>query len=406
MTDGGAGAQRKRRVLVLASTYPRWADDTEPGFVHELSRRIALEDEVMVLAPHATGTRGTEMLDGVVVHRYRYAPAALETLVNDGGIVTNLRRHRWKWLLVPGFFAAMAWSALRATRRWRPDVIHAHWLIPQGVIAAALRYAMADAPAFVVTSHGADLFALRSAPLQALKRWVAKRARVVTVVSRSMRDEAARIGISADPIRVEPMGVDLQARFHPDDVQRSEDELLFVGRLVEKKGLRHLLDAMPGILAGRPGARLSVIGFGPLEAEYRRQVEVLGLSGAVTFHGAVRQAELADHYRRAAVFVAPFVEAASGDREGLGLVLVEAAGCGCPIVVSDVAAIRDVVDGTTASLVPPGNAQALQEACLAALADPAAVRRRALVAREAVRHRFDWSARAKAYAELLRVDVP
>jgi hypothetical protein len=129
-----AGA-RKPRLLVLASTYPRWPGDPEPAFVHELARRLVDAFEVTVLCPHAAGAATRETFDGVQVLRYRYAPAALESLVNDGGIVANLKRHRWKWLLLPTFVGALAWRAWRLVRRERPAVVHAHWLIPQGVVA-------------------------------------------------------------------------------------------------------------------------------------------------------------------------------------------------------------------------------------------------------------------------------
>ena len=75
-------------LLVLASTYPRWADDHEPGFVHELARRLTDRFRVLALVPHSPGSSTRETLDGVEVIRYRYAPGRLETLVNDGGIVT------------------------------------------------------------------------------------------------------------------------------------------------------------------------------------------------------------------------------------------------------------------------------------------------------------------------------
>src|SRR5690606_35495391 len=93
--------------LVLASTYPRWRGDPEPGFVHELARRLADEFDVSVVCPHALGAHVRESMDGVEVHRFRYAPTRFETLVNKGGITTNLRRSPWKYLLVLPFLIGM-----------------------------------------------------------------------------------------------------------------------------------------------------------------------------------------------------------------------------------------------------------------------------------------------------------
>lgn len=393
-------ACRRPRLLVLASTYPRWAADPEPGFVHELSKRLVGQFEVIALGPHAPGSETEEVMDGVHVVRYRYGPARLETLVNGGGIVANLKRSPWKWLLMPGFLLAQAWNTWRMIARWRPDVVHAHWLLPQGLTVAALGLVDRRTPPFVVTSHGTDLFSLRAWPFPAIKRFVTRRAAAITVVSRPMVTECARIGVDTDRVAIEPMGVDLRSRFTPDhEAVRSRSEILFVGRLVHGKGLRLLVDALPEILKRHPGATLTIAGFGPEESALRERVENLSLSETVQFLGGVTQGRLPELYRRAAVFVMPFVD---GSQEGLGLVLVEAAGCGCPVVAGDIPAMQDVVvDDSVGVVVPLGDRSALVDAVCATLAvpDDASCQRVEAVAG------FDWTLRAKAYAEILNAQV-
>lgn len=390
----------RTRLLVLSSTYPRWKGDPEPGFVHEISKRLAERMDVTVLAPHAPGALLREELDGVTVVRYRYGPAAWETLVNDGGILGNLKRNKLKWLLLPGFFLGQLLAVRRLLGEFRPDVIHAHWLVPQGLVLALLGSIDRRVPPWVVTSHGADLFALRGRLMTWLKRKVLRLAHGATVVSSAMVPGMLGAGARPDRLWVESMGVDLVDRFRVDGSQpRSSDRLLFVGRLVEKKGLVHLLDALPSIRASRPRVTLDIIGFGPEEPALRVRADQLGLDGVVEFHGAVGNDRLPDHYRRAAAFVAPFVMAADGDQEGLGLVLVEAAGCGCPVVAGDVPAVRDVVDQPViGEVVPAGDPAKLAEAVLKVLdsqsSDSDEARARAVA-------RFDWSHRARAYAEIL-----
>lgn len=390
-------------LLVLTSTYPRWKGDPEPGFVHELAKRLTDRFRVVVLGPHAPGASTMEILDDVEVHRYRYAPSRLETLVNDGGIVANLRLHRWKMLLVPGFVLAQAWGAWRLCRRLGVDVIHAHWLLPQGLIAAMLQGLPGRRAPFVVTSHGADLYALKGRVLDAMKRFVAGRAAAVTVVSNSMRDELSRIG--ADPAKVEvlSMGVDLDERFKPQGVPRDQDELLFVGRLVEKKGVHVLIDAMAEILRVRPSTRLTIAGFGPEEARLKNRAKSLGVEGAIRFLGPIPQPELPALYSRAALFVAPFIEASDGDREGLGLVTIEAIACGCPVVVGDLPAIRDVLDqaGEEWMRVRPGDANALAQAVLSSLASPVQRAEMAQLIRARLKKRFNWHEVARTYALVL-----
>lgn len=396
------------RLLVLTSTYPRWHGDPEPGFVHELCKRLAGRFDVTVLAPHAPGALTRENLDGVLVNRYRYAPKILETLVNEGGIVANLRRSKWKLLLVPGFLLAQAWAAWRLMRREHFDVVHAHWLLPQGLVAALLRLGPGRRTPFVTTSHGADLYALRGGFLKRIKRFVLSSAAAATVVSEPMRESIQAIGAKPRKVLVLPMGVDLEGHFVPDPSSvRSRHEILFVGRLVEKKGLRHLLDAMPEVLRQVPDAHLTIAGFGPEREELETRSRALGLTSKVRFLGAICQSDLPSLYRRAALFVAPFVRARSGDQEGLGLVVVEAIGCCCPVVVSALPPVLDVLDAKIDAdvLVAPGDPHALAQSIARQLADPAGARAAAEQRRQRIMDRYDWQQVANGYISLLSTEV-
>lgn len=390
----------KPRLLVLASTYPRWAGDHEPGFVHELSKRLVDRYAVTVLCPSSAGAATEEILEQVEVIRFRYAPRRMESLVNNGGITTNLRRNRWKCVLVPSFIASFMLAMAKAILRLRPQIVHAHWVIPQGAIAALLLLVFGKSAKFVVTSHGADLYAWRRPPFNWIKRFAFSRAHEVAVVSRAMVREATALGVSSDRIHIAPMGVDLSERFTPGEAaNRKKDELIFVGRFVEKKGLRYLLEAMPAVLKAFPAAHLTVVGFGPEEELRVEQANRLGLGDAVTFHGAASQKELPDLYRKANVFVAPFVQAADGDQEGLGLVLLEAIGCGCKVVTTGIPAVRDVFDeDVPGGYAEPGSGDSLAECIINTIAtgvdlvgDSSGIAR--------LKERFDWSAVAEFYAD-------
>ena len=390
-------------LLVLASTYPRWPNDPEPGFVHELCRRLTADFEVVVVCPHAPGAKPREHMDGVEVHRYRYAPEALETLVHGGGMTTHLRRSPWKWLLVPGFLLGQWWAAARIARRRRPVLAHAHWLLPQGLAAWTLKVS-GLLPRYVITSHGADLYGLRSAPAQMLKRRIARSCAAMSVVSSAMQAEAQSAGLRPPRLELIPMGADLRSRFTPHpEVRREPGLIVFVGRLVEKKGLRHLLDAMPAVLRAQPQAHLLVVGFGPLENALRARTVSLGLQHKVEFAGAMAQGDLPAVLRRASLLVAPSVRAASGDQEGLPVVLMEALGCACPVVASRSPGVADLFGSEGDDcLVPPGDAQALSVAVLRALQDPEQARERALRLRERALRLVDWGPVAATYAALLR----
>ncbi|QFY90695.2 glycosyltransferase [Magnetovirga frankeli] len=399
----------KTKLLVLSSTYPRWANDPEPGFVHELSKRLTERFEVHVLCPHAPGCMTQETLDGVQVHRFRYAPSGLETLVQGGGILNNLKQQPWKWLLLPPFLLGLLASSWYLTRRLQPAAIHAHWIIPQGLVAAlAQRLAHKPVP-ILLTSHGGDLYSLRHPLLERLKGWALRQASALTLVSSPMIEEAKRLGADAQAIHTISMGVDFRQRFRPNpQVQRKPGQLLFVGRLVEKKGVAYLLQALPEVIRQRPDTRLTLIGSGPEADSLHRLSQELDLTTHVEFLAACPQEQLTLHYQQASLFVAPFVQAENGDREGLGLVTIEAIACGCPVLVGDLPVLDDIFTPAEQALrIDPRDTAAFAASILQQLNQPEQAQQQAEALRQRLMQKFDWERVTQAYARLvdsLRLD--
>ena len=392
----------KPAVLVLTSTFPRWEGDVEPPFVYELARRLTDSFVVHVLAPHAPGSKRREILDGVHVHRFRYGPACCERLAYQGGILANLKKSPALFGLVPFFLAAQLLAVIHLLMRQPIQVIHAHWIFPQGMIALLARFLSGRPTRVVCTSHGGDLYGLKGRFFKETQRRVLLGSDRVTVVSRAMRFDLVNMGADPRKVCVIPMGVDLQYRFVPAATSACGDSLLFVGRLVEKKGLRHLFEAMPLILRQRPQAQLTVVGDGPSRQELENLSLELGLRECVEFRGGVRNVDLPTAYQRAGVVVFPSVIGNDGDREGFGLVLVEAMGCGCAAVVTDLPAMRDIVsDGKTGLVVSQKNSVQLAKAVVRLMGDSEL---RSAIAREGRRHvreNFDWARVSRQYASLM-----
>ena len=166
------------------------------------------------------------------------------------------------------------------------------------------------------------------------------------------------LGAADDAVEAIPMGADLSAV--PDRVTRTAGaplRLLFVGRLVEKKGLSHLIDAIAAI--DHSGVSLRVVGDGPLAEDLRKRA--VGLP--IEFVGQAGRAALFAEYARADVVVFPSVTARSGDRDGLPVALLEAMGSGCAVIGSRIAGIDEaVVDGESGVLVPSGDTAAIAAA--------------------------------------------
>lgn len=392
---------KRPRVLVLTSTFPRWENDPEPAFVFELSRRLTEEFEVTVLSPRTPGSKRRENMADLRVIRFPYFFNRWEKLaMHGGGILNQLKTNPVYYLMVPFFLLGQLLAVIRLLRNQRFDLIHAHWLIPQGFIAALSLLMTRKKIPLLCTSHGGDLFALKGKGLQRLKRWVMDKSNALTVVSHAMKKTVVAMGIDPDKVEVIPMGVDLKGLFTPDPgVQRKTDELLFVGRLVEVKGLQTLFDAMPKVLAKYPGIRLIVAGAGPLESELRASAKKLDIADRVDFRGMVMQSKLPELYRQATMAVFPFVVTKSGIQEGFGLVVVEAMGCGCPVIAGDLPALHDtVIHEENGLLFESGNSQALADAIIRMLADPDLCFRLAGEGRRRVVQKFDWEIVAGKYA--------
>jgi glycosyltransferase involved in cell wall biosynthesis len=390
-------------VLVLTSTFPRWENDHEPAFIVDLSRRLCAAFDVTVLAPHSPGSKMRETMAGLHVIRFPYFFQRWEKLaLHSGGILNRLLSNSLNYLLVPPFLAGQLWALVRLLRHERFALIHAHWLIPQGLMAVIALILTRRRIPLLCTSHGGDLFALRGTIFQHLKLWVMDRSESLTVVSQAMQSTVLDMGVAADKVQVMSMGVDLKHRFTPDlTVERSPNELLFVGHLVEKKGLRILLEAMPKVLAKHQAMRLTVAGAGSLEVELHELARRLHISDKVDFLGMVTQSKLPALYRRATLAVFPFLVAKSGDQEGFGLVLLEAMGCGCPVIAGDLPAIHDsITHEENGLLVPPGNPEVLADTILRALSDPDLCFRLAREARKRAMVQFDWDVVAVKYAGL------
>jgi colanic acid/amylovoran biosynthesis glycosyltransferase len=354
---------RRPRLLVLASTYPARPGDGTPGFVRDLALREAEEYDTVVLVPMVPGAPREENDGPLRVVRFRYFPGRFETLAH-GAIIENLRSRRWSWLQVVPFLLAEAFALRRLVREHRPDVLHIHWILPQGAVALLT----ARAVPWLVTTLGGDVYALRNPLAIRLKRMVVRRARAVTTMNSDMRDRLVAIGAPTSTTHVLPMGADVVAvRAAAAGIAPVPGRLLFVGRLVEKKGLVVLLDALRMIPAGVPWS-LDIVGDGPL----RSRLEASAQDLPVRFLGQLGRDELSRSLGASSVVVVPSVPAASGDQDGLPVALLEAMAVGRPAVGSRLSGIDDaIVDGETGLLVPPGDAGALAIALEKLLTDGA-----------------------------------
>lgn len=389
-----------KKILVLTTTYPRWRGDTEPAFVHNLGIELASDYEVHVLAPYARGTRKYEVMDKVIVHRFFYLPVSLDLLCYDGGIVPKLKSCPWFLWQVPFLFFSMLLHGLVLVKKEKISLIHAHWVIPQGYIGLLIRFFSGAPVKLMVTSHGADLYALNNPWLQRLKAYIFRKADVVTVVSKAMRD-FCRDNLKIErPISVCAMGVDCRHRFRPLVEFGQRKGIVFVGRLVEKKGVRYLLEAFNRFQQEYPGETLTIIGDGVEKNALQALARQYGIEEKVNFIGAVDADGVARYFNCSRVAVMPSIVAGGGDQEGLGLVAAEALACGCITIVANIPAIQDVHNDPDLQFLS-ADVDSLYDCLSAIYENPERALKKALLLREHVIANYDWLNVGKNYKQLI-----
>ena len=380
-TEDGGGAETPkpgRRICVLTSNFPRWEGDSTTPFVLHLAQDLVAEGwEVEVLAPHAPGAAGHEILGGVAVTRFRYLwPEAAESVCYQGGALINLRRNPLNWLKLPALVAAEAIALWRLARRRRYDLIHAHWILPQGFVGVLVGRSL-GIPC-LITVHGGDVFALAGRLLGAFKRYALTRAAAVTVNSSATEAAVRAVAPDIAELRRIPMGArvprppdadalrDIRARYVPDGAPL----LVFVGRLIEEKGVGDLLRAIALLHGEGLGAHAMFLGEGQERARFEAQAVELGLAEAAHFLGWIAPEEVPAYLAAADLFVAPSKTGRDGWIEGQGLTIVEAQLAGTPVIATRTGGIVDLVqDHETGLLVSPGLPREIASAVTALCGD-------------------------------------
>ena len=339
----------------------------------------------------------------------RYAPVLVGYSRDPGGAAYVIGRPQ---LLLndhsafPALEKFLLKSAGRAPRRWlraiaetQPVVLHAHFgssALPASRIARALRIPL------VVTYHGMDITvaATTRAEVERRHRAFAAADRVIAV-SGFIAEVLRKAGCPPEKITVHFIGVDT-ARFTPwaghgaaPDARtaaeaRSATEVLFVGRLVEKKGVTHLIRAMQEVRRTVPAAELVLAGDGPLRTALEKECLVHGVPAR--FLGVQTPEQVIGLMRRAAVLCGPSIADSRGNAEGLPITFLEAQACGLPVIASMSGGTGEgIVHGETGMLFTPGDERALAGHLLAMLgpSNDALRHRVSIAARRYIEQQFD-----------------
>lgn len=386
------GDKQKKKVLVTASTFPRWEGDTEPRFVLDLASHMTDEFDVTVLVPAALGAKDKEVLEGVKVIRYHYFPIhKWETLCYPGAIVPRIKEKKIRILLVPFLFISLYFKLWKILPEY--DIVHAHWLIPQGIIQSFFK------KPYIVTGHGGDIAAFNKGIIKNLKKKCLRKATYAVVVSKQKLGEIKKIYFR--DYEIISMGVDFQKFEKTNNYisnffnQNGKTVVLFVGRLVEIKGIEYLIKGIKGL-----NIKLIIIGNGPLKNKLEQVAKEQ--NSDIEFWGNRNHDELCKIYASANILVVPSIIDSNGAQEGLPTVILEGMASGLPIIATNTGGISDIVkDGINGFLVPEKSSDAIKEKIEMLMTDEILA---SSLSKQAVADvsKYDYNVKAEQYKVLYR----
>ena len=355
-----------------------------------------------VLTPHAQGVEASWNDDGVEVRSFRYAPERLEVLGYSRSLSSDETVRAIAGAVAPLYAWAARSALLREIITGAYDLVHAHWVVPNGVVAGLARV---EVP-LAVGLHGSDVFMAEKSLFRPWVKMALNRSSLLTGCSPELVDRVCRLGFERSRSEVIPYGVDVEL-FKPDSERRQiwRQKLglppeavvaLGVGRMVTKKGFQVLIPLLADLFARFPDFHLVLAGGGDRLEEFRQSTA--GFSGRVHFPDVVLRDTLPDLYRAAELFVLPAVHDSKGNVDGLPNVILEGMASGLPIVASGISGIPLAVsDGEQGLLVEEQDPEQLSGALRRLLESPAERARMGAAARLRATQELTWNAVARRY---------
>jgi len=341
-------------VLILTTSFP--TKHSAAG-IFVWDECVALSEkgvEVTVVAPHCAGAPKEEVIKGVRIVRFRYFfPTKFQGVAYGNGIPVNLKNSLLAKLQLPFFAFAFLITALRESKNKK--IIHCHWFIA-GLIGVVV-YEFRGAKLILMMHHA-------HTPNR-IFRYILKNTDFLFCNSSYVEKATLKI-FPIKEHRLIPVTVNTK-QFLPKNAQSKAEhsvQIFTAGRFIPLKGFLFLINAIH-ILANEKQMQtihLKIAGDGILRTDMVEQVKNLGLKDYVSFLGQVNHSKLSAYFNAADIFVIPSIVDDNGDTEGLGLVTLEAAACGLPLIGTKVGGIPDVIEhGVNGFLVEQKNARQLAE---------------------------------------------
>jgi len=405
------------RVLAISTSYPKGPDDSTAPFVRSISHGLSEYGiEVHLLLPYHPDFNWSSGDPPVQLYTYPYVRRSwrrLHVWGFAGSLRSDVALKREALAILPLAAASSLVHLQRLANRTKPEVLHAHWLLPNALVAAIV--SKRTGIPLVISLHGSGTFmAERHRALARAARFALRQASAVTACSRDLASRVEALGASVKSTFVIPYGVDAAAFRPASEAQRHAARaslsagpgtflILAVGRLVAKKGLEFLIRAMPSLTQEQESSLLVIAGAGDLGQELQALAGSLGVCERVKFLGDTDRKRILELYRAADALAVPSIRDAAGNVDGLPNVVLEGLASGLPLVASAIAGIPDVIQHEeNGLLIPEQDSGALASALIRLASQPDLRRHLGRHGRQSAAEALNWRSITGRYAEVLR----
>jgi glycosyltransferase involved in cell wall biosynthesis len=398
-----------KRIVYFVPEFPRLTETFIAREVEELSKSDGLEIRVLSLKK-ASGTVSPEVVAITVYRRlglivlFRSLPLLVKYPARVKEAFSLLSRDKSKSFFQRAYFLMKALGYSRIFSELSPDHIHVHFLSDTSTLAMLVSVIL-DLP-FSVSAHAKDIFV--EADMVSEK---GSRADFIAVCNTKAYERCLELVDPIDRHKVFKLfhgveyanGAGVSTSSEGDTTLR----VLSVARLVEKKGLRYLIEASEILKQRGIEHSINIIGPGPLYRDLQEMIDNLGLQENVRIVGGgegIPHSELRSYFESTDVFVLPSIDTGEGDSDGVPNVIVEAALAGIPVITTEAGSITDlIVHGETGLLVPQKDSQALATALEAIVLDPGSTDRLVSNARVKAGEMFDLKKNVAKLENLLLI---
>lgn len=380
------------KICLVNAFFHPYKGGTE-NHMYELGKRIAKKEDVFVYTSRLKGTKAHEVFEGMKIYRTKARLYKMPLIYPPPlAIAPNVKKE------IAALDKKLNFDIFHLHGRWYPD------------FGYAAKYAKRKKKLFMMTLHNARPVGISPAITtfgtfydSIYGKKLLKAADRMIAVSRFVKEDISKYGVDKEKIEVIHNGVDTKffkpskKTFREKNADKFDTLLVYLGRLVEQKGLIHLIDAMADVVKEYPKTGVLIAGKGKEKERLQKRARRLGLSGNVVFSGFIPEEQLPNLYSSADIFVLPSLW------EVLGISLLEASACGVPLLASDVGGIPEVVeDGVNGFLFKAGDVKELAQKIRILVGDPKMRRKMGRESRRIAAKKFNWDMIAKKTLEYYR----